>query len=202
MKTTMKMVELSELKGYKNNAKIHSEEQILKLKASILEYGYIQPLVVDEKNVLVIGHARYEALKLIDPKQNIQVVDATSLSKTQIKKLRILDNKLTSTDYDDEKLQKEIETLYRNITEDNFDKIAEDLNVDYSAFLQDEGDASNIADTMTKSTRTSITVNFSNKDFPQAKKVNEFLKGEDIYIGRIVLDAMKKEQIKAKKSKK
>ena len=52
---------ISEIKPYFKNAKEHKEKQIKQVAASIKEFGFNQPLVVDKEGVLIVGHGRYLA---------------------------------------------------------------------------------------------------------------------------------------------
>lgn len=55
-----------DLKPYENNAKIHTNEQIAQIRKSIEEFGYNDPIAVDENNMIIEGHGRYLALKDMD----------------------------------------------------------------------------------------------------------------------------------------
>ena len=63
MAKTTKMVEVpvSVLKPYANNAKKHGQEQLEKLKASIEEFGFLTPCVIDSDYNLIAGHGRVMA---------------------------------------------------------------------------------------------------------------------------------------------
>ena len=54
----IKRVAISDLKLYKNNAKIHDEAQIRQLGESIKEYGFISPVLIDKDNNVIAGHGR------------------------------------------------------------------------------------------------------------------------------------------------
>ena len=57
-------IKIDEIKPYKNNAKIHTKEQIKQIKKSIREFGMNDPIAVWGKdNIIVEGHGRLEALK-------------------------------------------------------------------------------------------------------------------------------------------
>ena len=92
---------LSEIKPYKKNAKKHDETQIKNVMQSIMEFGVVQPIVVDRNNTIIIGHCRYEAMKRLgyDELQEdwVKVVD---LSEEEAEKLRLLDNKLNESEWD------------------------------------------------------------------------------------------------------
>ena len=65
MKTTteMKLVPIDKLIPYANNARTHSKEQILKLRSSLREFGFINPVIIDQNFNVVAGHGRIEAAK-------------------------------------------------------------------------------------------------------------------------------------------
>ncbi len=135
IKDKIQTVNIQDIKPYEQNAKIHDDAQIDKIAKSIRENGYIQPISVDENNVIVAGHGRYEALKKDDPNQEIDVIRITNLSPDKIRKLRILDNKLISEEWDTDILQREIDNIYGGL--DNIDLIAEELNVNMAEIMGD-----------------------------------------------------------------
>jgi DNA modification methylase len=126
IKNKTKIVNVKDIKPYPKNAKIHTPAQVEQIKKSIEKYDYIQPICVDKNNVIVIGHGRYEAIKDIDEK--LEVVDLSYLKPKEIKKLRILDNKLISAEWDKQALQDEIEAIYKGF--DDLDTIADELAID------------------------------------------------------------------------
>ena len=142
IKNKTKIVNISDIKPYPKNAKIHTPAQVEQIKKSIEKYDYIQPICVDKNNVIVIGHGRYEAIKDIDEK--LEVVDLSYLKPKEIKKLRILDNKLISGEWDKQALQDEINLIYNGF--DDLDRIADELAIDEKELsslvpeLETEGD--------------------------------------------------------------
>ena len=64
-KTTsqMEMVPIEKLVPYINNARTHSPEQITKLRASLREFGFINPVIIDKDYGVIAGHGRIEAAK-------------------------------------------------------------------------------------------------------------------------------------------
>lgn len=78
---------------YEFNSRNHNEEQVNRIANSIKEFGFNQPIVVDESNVIIVGHGRHlAAQKLNLPK--VPIVRKAGLSEAQKKAYRILDNKL------------------------------------------------------------------------------------------------------------
>lgn len=129
LRDKLKKLPLKAIRPYARNAKIHTREQIETLKKSIQNHEYYQPICVDAKNVIVIGHGRYLAMKELDPDQEIDVVDLSYLKPKELRKLRILDNKSVSDDWDMEMLQNEIESLYGKVS-DEVEKIADELGME------------------------------------------------------------------------
>jgi DNA modification methylase len=85
---------LSSIKPYEKNPRIN-DQAVDAVAASIREFGFRQPIVVDEQGVIVVGHTRYKAaLKLELEKVPVHV--ATGLTPAQIKAYRIADNQTNS----------------------------------------------------------------------------------------------------------
>ena len=124
---------LSEIKPYKKNAKKHDETQIKNVMQSIKEFGVVQPIVVDRKNTIIIGHCRYEAMKRLgyDELQEdwVKVVD---LSEEEAEKLRLLDNKLNESEWDLELLKDLVPSIDFSDFEIDFNlpEEVEDINLD------------------------------------------------------------------------
>lgn len=89
----------SQLIPYEKNAKKHPKKQIAQVAESIKQFGFRQPIVIDSKNVVVIGHARLEAAKLLGLAE-VPVHLADNLTDVQIKALRLADNKLNESKWD------------------------------------------------------------------------------------------------------
>ena len=124
---------LSEIKPYKKNAKKHDETQIKNVMQSIKEFGVVQPIVVDRKNTIIIGHCRYEAMKRLgyDELQEdwVKVVD---LSEEEAEKLRLLDNKLNESEWDLDLLKDLVPSIDFSDFEIDFNlpEEVEDINLD------------------------------------------------------------------------
>ena len=98
------------LKPYKKNAKKHDKTQINNVAESIRQYGFVQPIVVDKDGVIVIGHCRYEAAKVLGMK-DVPCVCVDDLTEEQVKALRIVDNKSNESEWDFELLKDELPDL-------------------------------------------------------------------------------------------
>lgn len=108
----MDIVEIAvkDLRPYKKNAKKHDQTQIDNVAKSIEKYGFIQPIVVDKNNEVIIGHCRLEASKKLKLNK-VPCVLADTLTEEQVKELRLLDNKLNESDWDFDLLVEELADL-------------------------------------------------------------------------------------------
>lgn len=108
----MKVVDLevSKLIPYDFNNKEHDKEQVNMIANSIKEFGFNQPLVVDANNIVVVGHWRLMAAKELWL-EKVPCVKLEDLSDEQVKKYRILDNKLNESDWAELNLRKDLDML-------------------------------------------------------------------------------------------
>lgn len=108
----MKVVDLevSKLIPYDFNNKEHDKEQVNMIANSIKEFGFNQPLVIDANNIVVVGHWRLLAAKELWL-EKVPCVKLEDLSDEQIKKYRILDNKLNESDWAELNLRKDLDML-------------------------------------------------------------------------------------------
>ena len=100
----------SELKPYDKNAKKHDKKQIANVAESINQFGFVQPIVLNKDNNVIIGHCRLEAAKKLHLEE-VPCVMADDLTDEQVKKLRLLDNKLNESDWDIDLIADEIADL-------------------------------------------------------------------------------------------
>jgi len=85
------------------NPRQHPQRQVNQLADSIREFGFVMPVVVDERGQVIIGHGRVLAARKLKMAR-IPVVEIRHLSKAQLKALRIADNKLGQNAHWDERL--------------------------------------------------------------------------------------------------
>ena len=81
------------LKAYANNPRKHPEKQLVKLSASIREFGFALPVLVDEDNTIIAGEARVVAAKRIGMKE-VPAIVALHWSPAQVRAYRLADNRL------------------------------------------------------------------------------------------------------------
>lgn len=101
-------IPLAELAPYPKNARTHSPEQIAQIAASMGEYGWTNPILVDERNSIIAGHGRALAASSLGMQQ-VPVIRLQGLTAAQKRGLRIADNKLAlNASWSDELLRAEL----------------------------------------------------------------------------------------------
>ena len=113
MKTTteMQLVAIEKLIPYANNARTHSPEQINKLRSSLREFGFINPVLVDKNFGIIAGHGRVMAAKAENISE-VPCVFVEHLTEAQKKAYILADNRLAlDADWDEEILRIELENL-------------------------------------------------------------------------------------------
>lgn len=87
-------ISIGDIIPYENNAKIHSAEQIEKLKDSITEFGFLTPCLIDEKNNLIAGHGRVMAARELGF-ETVPCVYIEGLTDEQRRAYILADNRLS-----------------------------------------------------------------------------------------------------------
>lgn len=107
----LQLVPLEKLIPYINNARTHSPEQIKKLRSSLREFGFINPVIIDRDYGVIAGHGRILAAKEENMKE-VPCVFADHLNEAQKKAYIIADNRMAmDAGWDEELLRIEIESL-------------------------------------------------------------------------------------------
>ncbi|MDU5913114.1 MAG: DNA methyltransferase [Anaerococcus vaginalis] len=107
----MKLVDVEKLVPYINNARTHSQDQINKLRSSIREFGFINPVIIDKDYGVIAGHGRIMAAKEEGIKE-VPCVFADHLNEAQKKAYILADNRMAlDAGWDEELLRVEIESL-------------------------------------------------------------------------------------------
>lgn len=121
------LVEVEKLVPYINNSRTHSPAQINKLRASIREFGFISPLVIDRDFNVLVGHGRLEAAKE-EEYTKVPCVFADNLTEAQKKAYILADNRMAmDAGWDEELLKIEMEELQ-----------AADFDMGLTGFREDE----------------------------------------------------------------
>ena len=108
---------LSELIPYINNSRTHSDQQVSQIAASIKEFGFNNPILIDGDNGIIAGHGRVLAAQKLEL-EKVPTIELSHLTETQRKADIIADNKLAlNADWDMEMLSLEMGGL----DQDGFD---------------------------------------------------------------------------------
>ena len=114
----IKNIAVKDLIPYEKNTKKHDDVQINNVAESIKQYGFVQPIVIDKNNVVVIGHCRLLAAKKLKM-QEVPCVCVDDFTEEQVKALRIVDNKSNESPWDFDFLADELAEI--NLDAFNFD---------------------------------------------------------------------------------
>ena len=109
--TDMQLVPISKLVPYVNNARTHSPEQVMKLRSSLREFGFINPIIIDRDYGIIAGHGRLLAAKE-EGITEVPCVFVDYLTEAQKKAYILADNRMAmDAGWDEELLRVEIEAL-------------------------------------------------------------------------------------------
>ena len=129
-----KTVPVSSLIPYARNSRTHSDAQVGQIAASIKEFGFLNPIIVDGNSGIIAGHGRVLAMQKLGM-ADVPVIDASHLTDIQRRAYVIADNKLAlNADWDSEMLRVELDELGT----DGFDIELTGFSLDEIADLQIE----------------------------------------------------------------
>lgn len=89
----VKTLLIDTLNPYAANARTHSEKQVQQIAESIGVFGFVNPILIDERDTVISGHGRLEAAKRLGLK-TVPTITITHLSEPQKRALRLADNKI------------------------------------------------------------------------------------------------------------
>ena len=125
--TEMQLVPLGKLVPYINNARTHSPEQLAKLRSSLREFGFFNPVIIDRDYNIIAGHGRVLAAKE-EGIREVPCVFVDYLTEAQKKAYILADNRMAlDAGWDEELLRIEIESLQ-----------GEDFDVSLTGFEEQE----------------------------------------------------------------
>lgn len=187
-------ISLTEIKPSPKNARTHSEEQINQLIASINEFGYTNPILIDEANNIIAGHGRYEAMKR-SFKDDIACIRIIGLTESQKKAYLLADNKLAmNSTWDIEALN----DLIGELKDAEFElSIAgfspSEITLDEIDFGDLAGeDIVSLSETLAANSMKSVIIQVNENDHKEIKKLIKKAEDEGWYIGGVLLEALKK----------
>jgi ParB-like chromosome segregation protein Spo0J len=193
----IKEVAVDKLIPYAKNSRTHSPEQVAQIAASIKEFGFRNPILVDGNGVIA-GHGRLLAAQKLGLAK-IPTIDCSDMTATQKKAYIIADNKLAlNAGWDNDLLKIEIEELQ----DDNFniELLGFDISeinfseVDYS-ILDDEDVSKQLSD-MANGVRKAIQIEFEPEHYDEAFELVKFWRDEKAYVGMMLMNYLKAEKAK------
>ena len=193
----IKEVAVNKLIPYANNSRTHSDQQVAQIAASIKEFGFRNPILVDGVGVIA-GHGRLLAAQKLGL-DKVPTIDCSDMTKSQKKAYIIADNKLAlNAGWDNDLLKIEIEELQN----DNFniDVLGFDISeinfseVDYS-ILDDEDVSKQLSD-MANGVRKAIQIEFEPEHYDEAFELVKFWRDEKAYVGMMLVNYLKAEKNK------
>ena len=109
--TELKMVPVEKLVPYVNNARTHSPEQVNKIRASLREFGFVNPIIIDKDCNIIAGHGRLEGAKA-EGFTEVPCVFIDEMTEAQKKAYILADNRMAlDAGWDDALLSVEMESL-------------------------------------------------------------------------------------------
>jgi len=190
---------VNELIPYINNSRTHSDAQVAQIAASIREFGWTNPILIDGENGIIAGHGRLKAAMLLNMEE-VPVIELSHLSETQKKAYIIADNKLAmNAGWDMELLKLEISELEDkdfNIELLGFDPSELQLDEPDYSVLDDE-DIEKQLDDMAQGVRKAIQIEFEPDHYDEAVQLVKYWREQNAYVGYMIMDFLRKEKNKA-----
>lgn len=196
MQITYKPTE--DLIPYARNSRTHSDVQIGQIAASIREFGFRVPVLVDEQDGIIAGHGRVlAALRLgLD---EVPTVYGGDMTEVQRKMYVIADNKIAlNAGWDEEMLFLEIGELKDLGAEldllgfDPSELVGQE--VDYSVLDGDEVDGQ--LDDMASGVRKAIQIEFEPQHYDEAQELVKFWRDKKQYVGMMLINYLRNEKDK------
>jgi len=185
---------------YANNSRTHSDDQINQVASSIKEFGFTNPVLIDEQGGIIAGHGRVMAAKKLGLAE-VPTITLEGLTKAQLKAYVIADNKLAlNSGWDVGLLSVELEAL----GELGFDvgllgfgdvelEALVDNDIDMSMLDEMDDDA---ADELSSNVKKAIQIEFEAEHYEEAKELVKFWRDQDAYIGYMIIEFLRKEKDK------
>lgn len=196
--TSIQNKPIGTLKPYKNNSRTHTDENIAQIAQSIKKWGWTMPILIDENDVILAGHARFEAAKKINLKE-VPCLMVGDWSEEQKKSYVIADNKLAlNSGWDYGLLASEIEELKSmdfdvaalGFGEAELDSIFKD-DIDMS--ILDELDEMELDD-FEGNVKKAIQIEFEREHFGEAQDLIKFWRDRGAYLGHMIMMFLKQEK--------
>ena len=113
-KLNIEIVDIEEIKESNYNSRIHSDAQVEKIANSIEEFGFVNPIIIDEENEIIAGHGRYMAARYLKLKE-VPTIRLTHLTDDKKRAFIIADNKIAlSGEWDYDMLKEEFDIILKS----------------------------------------------------------------------------------------
>jgi len=180
------------LKPYENNPRQHSEAQLDRLVRSIKEFGFTNPILIDDDCNVIAGHGRLMAAELMGMAQ-VPTITLGHLTAEQRRAYVIADNQLAlNSTWDDDVLQAELKALGDagfDLTllgwGDDLPTFGEDIDLSALDDLEDDPTAE-LADGVMKA----IQIEFRPEDYEEAKALVDAARKRGDYVGMKLIEAL------------
>jgi hypothetical protein len=189
----IKTAQVADLIPYARNSRTHSDEQITQIAASIKEFGFLNPVIVDGENGIIAGHGRVMAAKKLGMTE-LPAVEASHLTDAQRRAYIIADNKLAlNAGWDDEMLRVEFDELAAVgfdldlLGWDNLPIFTDDG--DYGVL--DDDDTKAALEEMTSGVKKAIQIEFDLEHYDEAVELVKKYRAQGAYIGAILIEALR-----------
>lgn len=186
---------------YARNARKHEPWQVAQIAASIKEFGFTNPVLIDETGEIVAGHGRVmAALKLDLPE--VPCIVLGHLTPTQRKAYVLADNKLgLNSSWDADMLRLELEDLSHldfDVALIGFEPESLDLQqIDYDVLEEGENVISDeMLDAMKGEVKRAIQVEFDLSDYDEAFSLVKYWRERGAYVGGLIIDHLRSEREK------
>ena len=113
-KLNIEIVGIDEIKESNYNSRIHSEAQVEKIANSIAEFGFVNPIIIDDENEIIAGHGRFMAAKHLNLNE-VPTIKLTHLTDDKKRAFIIADNKIAlSGEWDYDMLKEEFDIILKS----------------------------------------------------------------------------------------
>ena len=191
---------IDKLIPYINNSRTHSDAQVAQIAASIKEFGWTNPVLMDGDNGIIAGHGRVLAARVLG-QTDIPTIELSHLSDIQKRLYIIADNKIAlNSGWDEEILMAQVQDL-QDLGADigllAFDPSElQSTVVDYSVL--NDSDVDDDVDRMADGVRKAIQIEFEPDHYQEAQELVKYWRDSGAYIGYMIMTFLKEEKNKIK----
>ena len=196
----VKYLSINDLVPYANNPRTRTDNQVTQVASSIKEFGFNNPILIDEGKGVIAGHGRLAAAKKLGL-ETVPTITLTGLTEAQRKAYVIADNKLTENSrWDYDLLSIEIERLKEldfELSELGFSE------VELEGICNSEPDMSILAelddeelDQFEGDVKRAIQIEFESEHYNEAQELIKFWRENEAYVGYMIIEHLRAEKQK------